>query len=110
MNSRHCGARFGLCVMNSASDKRIPKITVIIPCYNSGTTISRAVDSCLNQSWKNIEIIVVDDGSDDQNTIKQLEKLNSIRLIRQHNLGLPSARNFGAKHAKGDWIIFFHAD
>ena len=67
------------------------KVSVIIPCFNSGRTINKTINSVRNQTWKNLEIIVVDDGSNDQYTIKVLKNLKDIKLITQLNKGLPNA-------------------
>ena len=96
--------------MTPKMDEIKPEISIIIPCYNSGATIARAVNSCVAQTWISKEIIVIDDGSDDPKTIEELDDLSSIKLIRQANHGLPSARNCGVKHAKGTWIMFLDAD
>ena len=68
---------------------KIDKISVIIPCYNSGNTVKKAVRSVKTQTWKNIEIIIVNDGSNDKNTLKILKELKDVCLIHQINKGLP---------------------
>jgi len=81
-------------------------VSVIIPTYNRAKTIERAVNSVLNQTWNQIELIVVDDGSTDQ-TVEVLKRYgNKIRLIRQQNGGPGAARNTGIKAATGDVISF----
>lgn len=87
-------------------------ISVIIPTYNREKTIIRAVDSVLSQTYKNIEIIVVDDNSKDQ-TISLLEKINDhrIKIIKlNENHGACHARNVGIENAKGDYIAFQDSD
>lgn len=87
-----------------------PSFSVIIPAYNSETTLVRAIDSVLAQSLPAQEIIVVDDGSTDgtpEVTARYGEKL---RYIRQDNAGVSSARNHGARAASGDWLAFLDAD
>ena len=88
-------------------------ISVIIPIYNVENYISRCLDSVINQTYKKIEIICVDDGSPD-NSIKILkeyeEKDNRIRIIRQENKGLSGARNTGIKNSKGEYIFFLDSD
>lgn len=85
-------------------------ISVIVPCFNSGKTISKTILSLKNQTWKNVEIIVVNDGSTDKYTINIINKLENIKLIDQKNLGLSAARNKGAMFAKGDYLFFLDAD
>lgn len=100
--------KFGHVVVNKLNENIL--ISVIIPCYNSGNTIQNSIDSVLNQTWKNIELIIVNDGSDDPKTIKILENILSAKVISQHNKGLPSARNFGVSKAQGEYIFFLDAD
>ena len=85
-------------------------VSVIIPCYNSGSTIQKTVDSIFDQTWKNIELIIVDDGSDEQLTIDKLKNFKSLKIYRQRNSGLPSARNLGIKKSKGKYILPIDAD
>ncbi len=80
-------------------------VSVIIPCFNGGKTILKTISSIKNQSWENFEIIVVNDGSNERNTIKILKKIKGIKLFHQKNLGLPSARNYGISKAKGKFIL-----
>ena len=89
------------------------KISVIVPVYNVRPDfIETAVNSVLNQTYKNIEIIVVDDGSTEKETLDYLQALNhpAIKLIHQENKGLGGARNTGINHATGDYIGFLDAD
>ena len=89
---------------------KIDKISVIIPCYNSGSTIKKAVRSVKTQTWKNIEIIIVNDGSTDKYTLKILKEMKDVCLIHQINKGLPSARNAGIKKSTGKYITFLDSD
>lgn len=86
-------------------------VSVIVPAYNAEKTIERALDSILNQTLTDIEIIVVNDGSQDR-TAEIVTGLNSdrVRLINQENCGQGIARNTGLKYAKGDYIGFVDAD
>lgn len=89
-----------------------PKISIIIPTYNCVQYITRAIDSVINQTHKNIEIIVVDDGSTD-NTREKLEHFinnKQILYFYQQNKGASSARNFGIRKAGGRYIGFLDAD
>ncbi len=87
-------------------------VSVIIPCYNYGKYVTEAVQSVLNQLYKNIEIIVVDDGSTDDYTRKVLNKLDHprVRVVHQRNQGLAQTRNNGAMVAKGKYLLFLDAD
>ena len=85
-----------------------PLVSIIIPTYNDAKYILQAVNSALAQTYKNIEIIVVDDGSTD-NT-KELLKNLKINYIFQENKGLSGARNTGMKLARGKYIALLDAD
>ncbi len=85
-------------------------VSVVIPCYNSGMTIAKTVASVHSQTWPNIEIVVVDDGSTDLKTIGVLKALQDVRLIRQKNAGLPAARNSGFMAAAGAYLLPLDAD
>ena len=88
-------------------------ISVIIPIYNVEKYISRCLDSVINQTYKKIEIICVDDGSPDNSIkiLKEYEKKDSrIKIIRQENGGLSSARNIGIKDSRGEYIFFLDSD
>ncbi|MBA7608924.1 Undecaprenyl-phosphate 4-deoxy-4-formamido-L-arabinose transferase [subsurface metagenome] len=93
--------------MNS---KNKPKVSVIIPLYNQKQYVGEAIESILNQTYPNIEIIVVNDGSTD-NPFSVLEKYKkNIILINQENKGLAAARNTGLKNCSGEYIQFLDAD
>lgn len=88
----------------------MPKISVIIPTYQHGDTIETCLLSLFNQTFKDLEIIVVNDGSTD-NTKEVLEKFkNRVKIINQENLGAPAARNKGFRESTGEFIIFADAD
>ena len=85
-------------------------VSVVIPSYNGQEMIHRAINSVFQQTYKNHEIIVVDDGSTDS-TLDVLSRYGSqITLIRQQNAGAVVARNIGAKHANGAYIAFLDQD
>lgn len=89
------------------------KFSVIIPLYNSECSISKCVESIINQTYKNIEIIIVDDGSTDDSlkVCQEKYKENSrVKIYTKSNEGVSSARNFGMKKASGDYILFIDAD
>jgi len=89
-------------------------ISIIIPCYNVQEFIASCSDSVLNQTYKNIEIIYVDDGSTDStlNIINEYQKKNpeQIQVISQKKNGAAAARNKGLSLAKGEYIQFLDAD
>lgn len=88
-----------------------PLVSIIIPAYNADAFVKDAIESCCNQSYRPIEIIVVDDGSTDNtwNIINEL-KLSDLVLIHQDNKGLSAARNKGISVSKGYYIKFLDAD
>ena len=85
-------------------------VTVVIPCFNSGATLEQTVDSVKAQTHKNIEIIVVDDGSTDPVTISTIDCLVGVRIIRQENAGLSAARNVGFAEAVTEYVLPLDAD
>lgn len=86
------------------------KISIIVTAYNSAAFIKNCIDSLLNQSINNIEIIVVDDGSND-NTVEILRNYSSIEVIElNENRGTYHARNIGIEHATGKFITFQDSD
>ena len=86
------------------------KISVIIPNHNYGRYLSQAIESVLTQSYKNIELIVVNNGSTDNSLDILRNYENRIRLIDQANLGQSGARNSGLANATGDLVAFLDAD
>ena len=93
-----------------AKKHKNPLVSVIIPTYNRGWIIKEAIDSVLEQAFTDFELIVVDDGSDD-NTADILHGFgNDIQVIRQSNRGVSAARNRGIRAAVGRWIAFLDSD
>ena len=89
------------------------KISIIVPIYNVASYLERALNSIINQTYKNIEIILVNDGSPDNSEEICLEYLNKddrIRYIKQENAGLSAARNTGMRESTGDYFIFIDSD
>lgn len=88
-------------------------VSIIVPMYNSEKYIERCVKSLISQSYKNIEIVLVDDGSKDK-TIEILkiykDKDSRIKLYKKKNRGASSARNYGLEKCTGDYILFVDAD
>jgi len=91
----------------------MPKISVIIPSYNSKKLLQRAIDSVLNQSFIDFELLVIDDGSTDWSfeLCKEIEKAdNRLKVYKKENGGVFTARNFGLDKAEGEYIAFLDAD
>jgi glycosyltransferase involved in cell wall biosynthesis len=86
-------------------------ISIVIPCYNDAQYIEQSVFSALNQTYSQIEVIVVDDGSNEE-TKKVLKSLEPkiTKLITQENSGQSKARNVGIKASKGDYILVLDSD
>lgn len=83
-------------------------VSVVIPAYSRYHTLKRAITSVLNQTYKDIEIIIVDDGSVDDT--KKIKYEFDVAYIYQANQGVSSARNKGIKASKGEWIAFLDSD
>jgi len=92
----------------------MPKVTVIIPTYNMAKYLPEAIESVLNQTYKDFEIIVLDDGStdDSKEIVKKYidQSRNNIRYIYQENQGVVKARNKAIMNARGEFIAFLDAD
>ncbi len=94
------------------SQVKSPLVSVIIPCFNHGQFIEEAIDSALNQTYKNLEVIVVNDGSTDKFTNELLENYSKERVFVYHikNSGPSVARNFGISKSHGVFILPLDAD
>ncbi len=89
---------------------KIPLVSVIIPTYNRAHLVKDAINSALQQTYKNVEVIVIDDGSTD-NTKEILAKYgNKINYLYKENGGCSSARNLGVSKARGEYIAFLDSD
>jgi glycosyltransferase involved in cell wall biosynthesis len=87
-----------------------PFISVIIPAYNAEKYLAEAIKSILAQNYTPLEIIIVDDGSQD-NTATVAQSFGAlVRYFHQANEGAAAARNFGVQHARADWLAFLDAD
>lgn len=86
-----------------------PRVSVIVPVYNASRYINECINSLINQSYPNIEIIVVDDGSTDD-SLRVLQSYSSIVVLRQKNKGASAARNYGLSVATGELVQFLDAD
>ena len=86
----------------------MPKFSIIIPVYNVEEYIKECLDSVMNQTYKDFEVIVVNDGTKDKSM--DIVKKYKVKTVNQENQGLSAARNNGEKHAKGEYIIFLDSD
>lgn len=93
--------------------KNNPLVSVIVPVYNAARWLPELFGSLRSQTYGNMEVILVDDGSTDTSAADCLQLSEGdprFRLVRKPNGGLSSARNFGLEHAGGEWIFFIDAD
>lgn len=88
----------------------MPRVTILIPTYNHQAYLAEAVESALNQTYRDREVLVVDDGSTDR-TPDILDRYGrAIRVIRKENGGTPSALNTGIRNAEGEWVAWLSSD
>ena len=88
----------------------MPTVSVIIPAYNAEPFVRDTVLSALNQTYTDLEVIVVDDGSKDGTVARLSEFGDRIRVHQQTNSGVSKARNAGVQLARGEWVAFLDAD
>lgn len=93
---------------------RTPRISVVVPVFNVEKYIEKSILSIIRQSYKNFELIVVDDGSQDKSidvaeALLQKSDLD-YRIVHKKNGGLGDARNYGFDRCDGDWIIYVDSD
>jgi glycosyltransferase involved in cell wall biosynthesis len=86
----------------------MPKFSIVVPVYNVEKYVKKCLDSIFNQSFKDFEVIVVNDGTKDNSM--DIVKDYDVTVINQKNQGLSEARNNGVKKAKGDYLIFIDSD
>lgn len=90
-----------------------PKISIIVPVYNVEQYLPRCIDSILNQSFADFELLLIDDGSKDKSCAicdEYAAKDSRIRLFHKKNGGVSSARNIGLENARGEWLSFIDGD
>lgn len=89
-------------------------VSIIIPCYNQGIYLDECIESVKNQTYKNIEIIIVNDGSNDSYTLEVLDRIKNqygdIKIINTKNFGLSAARNTGITNSTGYYILPLDGD
>lgn len=96
--------------LQSSWTRQAPVVSIIIPTYNSAQFVTSAVDSALGQTYRDVEIIVVDDGSQDSTRSVLAPYAGRIRYLRQENRGLAGARNTGIRVATGEFVGLLDAD
>ena len=90
-----------------------PLVSVVVPLHNGGATVERTLASISGQTWREMEVVVVDDGSTDDGSERvraAAQRDPRVRLIRQPNAGVAAARNAGAAVTRGDYLAFVDAD
>lgn len=99
-------------MMTMQSNHQEPFVSVVVPAFNAETTIEDCLESLLSQTYKKLEIIVVNDGSTDatENIVNKLSRKNPVRAVNLDHKGRPFAKNIGLKYAKGEIIAFGEAD
>ena len=85
-------------------------ISIIIPTYNRKSFLIHAIDSVLNQTYQNLELIIIDDGSSDKSVEYIKKKYSNIKIYKQSNKGVSSARNKGIKLSSNSWLAFLDSD
>ncbi|PYL19270.1 MAG: hypothetical protein DMF41_10205, partial [Verrucomicrobia bacterium] len=90
-------------------DTNPPLVSVVIPCYDQAHFLSEAIESVLAQTYPHFELVVVDDGSND-NTAAVVNRYPGIRYFRQENQGLAAARNAGLRQTMGEYLVFLDSD
>ncbi len=88
----------------------LPLVSVLVPAYNRADTIAETLDSLIQQSYPNLEIVVVDDGSTDATAQVAARYAGRVRYVRQVNGGLAAARNRAQREARGNYIAWLDAD
>ena len=98
--------------MSNQKPIKLKKVTIVIPCYNAGFSLVRTVNSLKFQTFKDFEIIIVNDGSNNKLTLTILKSLKqqNLKIINQKNKGLASARNRGALSSDSEFILFLDSD
>lgn len=90
-----------------------PSVTILIPCYNGAPYLERALNSCLKQTYQNLKILIINDGSTDQSLAiirSYLSQYQQIRLINQPNQGIAAVRNQLIANANSDYGFFLDVD
>jgi glycosyltransferase involved in cell wall biosynthesis len=86
-----------------------PRVTIVIPCFNGELYLAEALSSAVGQTYDNIEVILVDDGSTDR-SVEIARDFPQVRVVRQPNAGSSAARNAGMGASEGEFVLFLDAD
>ena len=86
----------------------MPKFSIVIPVYNVEDYIERCLESIKKQTFKDYEVIVVDDGCTDKSI--EIAKQYDVKIIKTEHVSVSEARNVGVKHTKGEYLIFLDSD
>src|SRR5215467_1463918 len=99
-------------VETRAAQARAPSVSVIIPAYNTARYIGEALDSVFGQTYRDFEVIVINDGSPDTEALEAVLRpyLDRIVYLKQENRGPAAARNLGIHQARGEYIAFLDSD
>lgn len=107
------GVALASVTLEGAPMNNTPLISVIVPVFNAQRFLPKCIGSILNQSYKNLEVLLIDDGSTDKSLEickKYEQKDNRVVVISQENGGVSSARNNGLRRANGEYICFVDSD
>lgn len=87
-------------------------VSIIMPCYNGAEYIEETINSVLKQTYQNWELLIIDDGSNDEsvNIVKKYQQDQRVKLIQQINAGSAAARNNGIRHSKGQYVVLLDSD
>jgi glycosyltransferase involved in cell wall biosynthesis len=96
--------------MATAAPNRVPRVSVVIPTYNSAAMVKEAIDSVLAQTYSDFEVVVMDDGSTDDTESVVRQFGDRVRYFKQENQGVSAARNAGIKRSRGDYLAFLDSD
>src|SRR4051794_29928113 len=96
--------------MMASQSAALPLVSVIIPTFNREDVIANAIGSALGQTYKNLEVIVIDDGSIDNTEFRLAYLRENIRYVKQNNQGPSAARNKGIQMARGEIVAFLDSD
>jgi glycosyltransferase involved in cell wall biosynthesis len=106
----YCTKAYSMTESKSLQIAELPLVSVVMPAYNAHLYIVEAIQSVLAQDYKNIELIVVDDGSSDDTVELACSLGNRVHVFERNNSGPAAARNFGISVAQGEFIAFLDAD
>lgn len=90
--------------------EELPTLSIIIPAYNGSSELERCLNAVFKSDTSSVEVIVVNDGSDDPNVDRVIETFDVVHLRSDSNIGRGPARNLGAEHANGEYLLFVDAD